>query len=90
MNSLIWFPHAYDEKHAQLGVVHGPGPQRGSMDRVHGVVHGLGPQGWSMDPGPCFVYILCSGYLLNFVIVFFVNESLCGLGKKLKNLSYTS
>ena len=40
--------------------------------------------------GTCFVYILCSGYLLNFVIVFFVNESLCGLGKKLKNLSYTS
>ena len=46
MNSLIWFPCAYDEKHAQLGVVHGvvhgPGPQRWSMDRVHGVVHGPG------------------------------------------------
>ena len=50
--------HVYDEKQAQLGVVHGPGPQRWSMDRVHGVVHGPGPQGWSMDPGPCFVYVL--------------------------------
>ena len=49
--------HVYDEKQAQLGVVHGPGPQRWSMDRVHGVVHGPGPQGWSMDPGPCFVYV---------------------------------
>ena len=45
MNSLIWFPRAYDEKHAQLGV-------------VHGVVHGPGPQVWSMDLGPCFVYVL--------------------------------
>ena len=61
MNSLIWFPRAYDEKHAQLGVVygvvHGPGPQRWSMERVHGVVHGPGPQGWSkfcIRPGtPC-------------------------------------
>ena len=49
--------HVYNEKQAQLGVVHGPGPQRWSMDRVHGVVHGPGPQGWSMDPGPCFVYV---------------------------------
>ena len=45
--------HAYNEKQTQLGVVHGPGPQRWPMDRVHGVVHGPGPQGWSMDPGPC-------------------------------------
>ena len=49
--------HVYNEKQAQLGVVHGPGPQKWSMDRVHGVVHGPGPQGWSMDPGPCFVYV---------------------------------
>ena len=32
----------YDEKQARLGVVHGPGPQGWSMDRVHGVVHGPG------------------------------------------------
>ena len=53
--------HVYNEKQAQLGVVHGPGPQRWSMDRVHGVVHGPGPQGWSMDPGPCFVYVQYGG-----------------------------
>ena len=55
--SVCFHVHVYNEKQAQLGVVHGPGPQRWSMDRVHGVVHGPGPQGWSMDPGPCFVYV---------------------------------
>ena len=56
--SVCFHVHVYNEKQAQLGVVHGPGPQRWSMDRVHGVVHGPGPQEWSMDPGPCFVYVL--------------------------------
>ena len=56
--SVCFHVHVYNEKQAQLGVVHGPGPQRWSMDRVHGVVHGPGPQGRSMDPGPCFVYVL--------------------------------
>ena len=55
--SVCFHVHVYNEKQAQLGVVHGPGPQRCSMDRVHGVVHGPGPQGWSMDPGPCFVFV---------------------------------
>ena len=34
--SVFFHVHVYNEKQAQLGV-------------VHGVVHGPGPQGWSMD-----------------------------------------
>ena len=34
--------HVYDEKQAQLGVVHGPGPWGGPWTRSTGVVHGPG------------------------------------------------
>ena len=70
--------HVYNEKQAQLGVVHGPGPQRWSMDRVHGVVHGPGPQGWSMDPGPCFVYVHTtppSTKCFTFILILFIIAS---------------
>ena len=78
--SVCFHVHVYNEKQAQLGVVHGvvqgPGPQRWSMDRVHGVVHGPGPQGWSMDPGPCFVYVPFGQHLSSCLSSFKLQDNL--------------